>query len=95
MKNSANMESQVTQNSANMESKVTESSANTKNWVMQDSRGRKPEEGKGAAPSKRSVARWCPTGITKTQKCKLQKMCQRDLAEKKEEEERDYWFNSL
>jgi hypothetical protein len=38
---------------------------------------------------------WCPRGITKTQKCRLQKMHQRELAEKKEEEERDYWFNRL
>jgi hypothetical protein len=30
-----------------------------------------------------------------TQKCKLQKMHQGELAERKEEEERDYWFNSL
>jgi hypothetical protein len=38
---------------------------------------------------------WCPRGITKTQKCRLQKMHQRELTEKKEEEERDYWFNRL
>jgi hypothetical protein len=25
----------------------------------------------------------------------MQKMCQRELAEKKEEEEQDYWFNCL
>jgi hypothetical protein len=29
------------------------------------------------------------------QKCRLQKMRQRELAEKKEEEEWDYWFNRL
>jgi hypothetical protein len=57
--------------------------------------GRKPEEGKGAAPSKMPAPRWCPRGITKTEKHKLQKMCQGELAEKKEEEEWDYWFNCL
>jgi hypothetical protein len=72
-----------------------ENSANTENWVMQDSEGRKPEDGKCVAPSKRLVPQWCPSGITKTQKRRLQKMSQRELAEKKEEEEWDYWFNCL
>jgi hypothetical protein len=62
---------------------------------MQDSGGKKPEEGKGVAPSKRTTPRWCPRGITKTQKCRSQKMRQRELADKKEEKERDYWFNRL
>jgi hypothetical protein len=62
---------------------------------MQDSGDRKPKEGKGATPSKRPVPRWCPWSITKTQKHRLQKMRQRELAEKKEEEEWDYWFNHL
>jgi hypothetical protein len=78
-----------------MESRVTENSANTENWVMQDSGGKKPEEGKGAAPRKRPAPWWWAWDITKTQKHKLQKMCQRELAEKKEEEERDYWCNRL
>jgi hypothetical protein len=90
--NSADTESWVTQNSANMERRVTENLANTENWVMQDLGG---DEEKGAAPSKRPAPRWCPRGITKTQKCRLQKMHQRDLAEKKEKEVRDYWFNRL
>jgi hypothetical protein len=68
---------------ANMERRVTENLANTENWVMQDSGGRKQEEEKGAAPGKRLAARWCPRGITKTQKHKLQKMRQRELAKKK------------
>jgi hypothetical protein len=72
-----------------------ENLANTENRVMQDSGGRKPEEGKGVAPSKRQAPRWCSRGIIKTQKCILQKMRQRELVEKKEEEERDYWFNRL
>jgi hypothetical protein len=93
--NLANMESQVTQNSANTERRVMENSANMENWVIQDLGDRKSEEEKGAASSKRPAPRWCPRGITKTQKHRLQKMCQRELAEIKEEEERDYWFNCL
>jgi hypothetical protein len=83
MENLANTESQVTRNLANTECRVMENSANAENWVMQDSGGRELEEGKGAAPSKRPAARWCPRGITKTQKHRLQKMCQRVLADKK------------
>jgi hypothetical protein len=70
------------ENSANMKSWITENSANTTNPVMQDSGGKKPEEGKGVAPSKRSASRWCLRGITKTQERRLQKMRQRQLAEK-------------
>jgi hypothetical protein len=95
MENSANTESRVTQNSANTESRVTENSVDTENRVMHDSGGRKLEEGKGANPSKRPAPWWCLRGITKTQKRRMQKMCQRELVEKKEEEERDYWFNRL
>jgi hypothetical protein len=84
------MKSQVKQNSANTESRVSESLTNTENWVMKHSRGTKPEEGKCAAPSKRLAPRWCPRGIMKTQKRRLRKMRQRELAEKKEEEEQDY-----
>jgi hypothetical protein len=91
----ANMEVRVTDNSANTESRVTENLVNRENQVVQDSRGKKPKEGKGASQTKRRAPWWCPRGITKTQKCRLQKMCQRELAEKKEEEERDYWFNHL
>jgi hypothetical protein len=84
------MESRFTKKSAIMESRVMGNLANTKNWVMQDLGGRKPEEGEGAARSKRLAPRWCPRCITKTQKCTLQNMHQRELAEKKKEEERDY-----
>jgi hypothetical protein len=93
---SANMERWVMENSANTEILVMENLANMENWVMQDSGSRKLEEGKGAAPSKRPAPRWCLGGITKTQKCRWKKMCQRELAEKEEEEEeRDYWFIRL
>jgi hypothetical protein len=86
--NLANTESWVTQNLANTESRVMENLANMKNRVMQDSGGRKPEEEKGATPSKRSSLWWCPRGITKTQKRRLQKMCQRELDEKKKRKSR-------
>jgi hypothetical protein len=79
----ANMESRVMENSANMESRVTENSANTESWVTKNSA---------------NIENWVMQdsgGITKTQKHRLQKMSQRELAEKKEEEERDYWFNRL
>jgi hypothetical protein len=70
-------------NSTNTESRVTENLVDTENRVLQDSGGKKPEEGRGAATSKRPVPLWCPRDITKTQKCILQKMHQRELAEKK------------
>jgi hypothetical protein len=52
--------------------------------------GKKLVEGKGAAPSKMLAPQWCPRGITKTQKHRLQKMRQRELDEKVEEEEQNY-----
>jgi hypothetical protein len=76
-----------------MESQVMEVSVNMENQIMQDSGGKKLEEGKGVVPGKRPAPQWCPRGITKTQKCILQKMCHRVLAEKKEEEERDSWLS--
>jgi hypothetical protein len=99
MENPANTESRITENSANTESRVTENLANTESWVTEnsvnmenrvvhDSGGKKPEEGKGAAPNKRPAPWWCPRGIIKTQKHRLQKMHQRELAEKKKRESR-------
>jgi shikimate kinase len=93
--NSANTESRAMENSANTESRVIENLVDTESQVIQDSGGKKLEEQRGAATSKRTAPRWCPRGITKTQKRRLQKMHQRELAEKKEEEEQDYWFNHL
>jgi hypothetical protein len=55
--------------------------------------GRNLEETKGAASSKRPAPWWCLRAITKTQRCRLQKMHQRELAEKREEEQHDLWFN--
>jgi hypothetical protein len=43
------------ENSANTESQVMENLVNTVNWVVQDSGGKKPEEGKGDAPIKRGI----------------------------------------
>jgi hypothetical protein len=40
----------------------------------------------------RPAPRWCPSGISKTQRCRLQKMKQREIAEKQMEKERDAWF---
>jgi hypothetical protein len=48
--------------------------------------GRNLEEAKGAASGKRVALRWCLRGITQTQRHRLYKMCQRELAEKREEE---------
>jgi hypothetical protein len=62
---------------------------------MQDSGGKKPKEGKSASPSKRLAPWWWARDITKTQKHKFQKMCQRELAKKTEEGEQDYWLNHL
>jgi hypothetical protein len=82
--NSANMESRITKNLANTESQIMENSANMENWVMQGLGGKKPEDGKGVSPSKRPAPRSCPRGITKTQKHRLQKMHQTELAKTKE-----------
>jgi hypothetical protein len=68
-----------------MESQVIENLVNMENQDMQDSRGKKLEEGKGTARSRRPAPRWCPMGITKTQKHRLEKMRQRELTEEKEE----------
>jgi hypothetical protein len=78
---------------ANTERRVVENSASIGSRVTQGSGGRKPEEGKGAASSRRPALRCCPRGISKTQKHRLRKLQQKELAKKKQEEDRDYWFN--
>jgi hypothetical protein len=40
----------------------------------------------------RLAPQWCPRGLSKTQRRRLQKMRQREIAERKEEEEQDRWF---
>jgi hypothetical protein len=47
----------------------------------------------GAGVHMRPAPRWFPAGLTKTQRRRLQKMRRAELAEKKEEEEHDKWFN--
>jgi hypothetical protein len=68
---------------ANMERRVVENSASTGSWVMQGSGGRKPEEGKGGAqgvlPRHKNI---CCRSYDK-----------KSWPKKKEEEDRDYWFN--
>jgi hypothetical protein len=95
MEDSANMESHVTQNLVNEESRVTQHSGNMEHRVRQNSERKNQEVRKDVTLSRRLAPRWCPRGITKTQKHRLQKMRQRELAKKKEEEERDYWFSRL
>jgi hypothetical protein len=93
--NSANMESQVTKSLVNEESQVTQHSVNTEHWDRQDSESKNPEVRNDATLRRRPAPQWCLRGITKTQKHRPQKMHQIELAEKKEEEEQDYWFNRL
>jgi hypothetical protein len=93
MENSANMESRDTKNLVNEESRVTQHSGNTEHRVRQDSKSKNLEVRKDITLSRRPAPRWCLRGITKMQKHRLQKMHQRELAEKKEEEEWDCWFN--
>jgi hypothetical protein len=50
---------------------------------MQDSGDRKPEEGKGAAPSKMPAARRCPRGITKTKKMQIAKDASKRVGQEK------------
>jgi hypothetical protein len=63
----------------NMESRVTQHSGNIEHRVRQDSEGKDPEVRNDATLSQRPAPQWCPRGITKMQKRKLQKMCQREL----------------
>jgi hypothetical protein len=85
------------ENLANTESRVMKNSTNTENWVMQDSGGggRKLEEEKCVAPSKRPAPRWCPRGITRHKNTDCKRCVKESWPRKKEEEEWDYWFNRL
>jgi hypothetical protein len=40
-----------------------------------------------------AAPQWCPRGISKTQRRRLQKMHQKEITEKREEEDWDKWFN--
>jgi hypothetical protein len=39
------------------------------------------------------LPRWCPTSLTKMQRPRVQKLRAREIAEKRRDEERDWWFN--
>jgi hypothetical protein len=48
----------------------------------------RPSKGYRGAPA----PRWCPMGLSKTQRCRLQKMRQKELAKKERERKRDEWY---
>jgi hypothetical protein len=39
--------------------------------------------------------RWCPRGITKTQKMQFAKDASKRVGQEKKEEEWEYWFNNV
>jgi hypothetical protein len=47
----------------------------------------------GMGERKMPTPKWCLAGLTKTQRRRLQKMRQAELAEKREEDVCDKWFN--
>jgi hypothetical protein len=48
---------------------------------------------KGTLLGTKSAPRWCPTGLTKTQHRRVQKLRAQEKQEKKQETKRDTWFN--
>jgi hypothetical protein len=42
-----------------------------------------PSTQTGTVPSKTPAPQWCPVGVSKTQRCRLQKMCQKGRDESK------------
>jgi hypothetical protein len=46
-----------------------------------------------AAPGTKPAPKWCPAGLTKMQRRRVQKLRARELEEKRREDERDRWFN--
>jgi hypothetical protein len=66
-----------------MESWAIEHSVNMEHRVMQDLRGKKSEEGKGPTPSKSPLHGGAQGVLPRQKKRRSQKMCQRELAEKK------------
>jgi hypothetical protein len=64
--------------------------------VARISGGRNSEGSSGTAVVKvgrKPAPQWCPRGIRKTQRRRLQKLCQKELGEKRDDEEHDRWFN--
>ena len=52
------------------------------------------DKAKGDAPvNKNFLPRWCPLGLTHTQRRKLQRLRQRELKEQEKEKQRDEQFN--
>lgn len=47
------------------------------------------------APGTKPLEQWCPTGLNRTKKRRLQKFRTQEIREKQAEEERDRWFNQL
>jgi hypothetical protein len=82
----ANTDVRVMENSANTESWVMKNLVHTENRVVQDWGGggvKKSKQGKGVAPSKRPAPRWCPRGITKTQKMHIAKDASKSVGREK------------
>jgi hypothetical protein len=48
---------------------------------------------KTTAPGTVSEPRWCPPGLTRTQRRQVQKLRAKEIQEKAQEEERNRWFN--
>jgi hypothetical protein len=61
--------------------------------VLGDRNPERSNDGTVAKVGRRPAPRWCLSGISKTQCCRLQKLGQKELPEKRDEEERDRWFN--
>jgi hypothetical protein len=56
-----------------------------------DGRGRKNHG--SVAPGTKTATRWCPPGLSCTQKRCVQRLRTMEMTEKMKEEERDKWFN--
>lgn len=56
-----------------------------------DARGRKNHG--SVAPGTKPAPRWCPPGLSRTQKRRVQRLRTMEMTEKMKEEERDRWFN--
>jgi hypothetical protein len=61
---------------------------------VQMHRGKQGGQGvKTTLPSTAPAPRWCPPGLTKTQRRHIQKLGAREIEERTREAERDAWFN--
>jgi hypothetical protein len=72
------------------------SSAQGKKRVM-SSEQKSGADGEAAAMVAKGVPnpRWCPSGLSKPQRCRLQKLRQEEIAAAREEASRDAWFNQV